>query len=441
MPKNKKTIAVIGAGIAGLTCAYELQKKGYLVTVYEKENYVGGRMSTRTKDGFPMDTGANHLANVYTHMRELVDELGLEWNQMEFLNYKIIHRHHRDSLNMGHAMPLLSDISKKTKFKLALRALLDTRKKTDFFNLSTAVQYDNDTAANFAEHALTKEAHDYIVDPFVTTYQFHRANELSVAVGYAMIRSHYKHKSDWALQRIEGGMIALPQALADKLDVKLSTPIKNIASTDKGVVITTKKGKKTYDAAVLATTANITKKIFPTASSGQQAVLNGTKYATTVGVGFKIPKDTLGDTTIVWVPYVEGGTISGYTNEAMKGKSLIKNGKTLILTWFHEEFAKTIIDKTDKEIFEVTKKELLKVCPYINDESILEPHDLQRWPEAIPKYSQGHLTRVKTFQEHHQGENNIFFAGDYLNAPWTEGALQNGQRTANEVIQKLTNDD
>lgn len=366
-------------------------------------------------------------------MRELVHELGLKWTPMEFLNYEIIHRHHRDSISMEHATPLLQDISKKTKFKLALRALLDTQKKTDFFNLSTATMYDNGTAANFAEHALTKEALDYIVDPFVTTYQFHRASELSVAVGYAMIRSHYKHKSDWALQRIEGGMIALPQALAKKLNVKLSTSVKKIISTNKGVVISTRKEEKIYTAAVLATTANITKKIFPTATPGQKAVLDGTTYATTVGVGFKVPKDTLGETTIVWVPYVEGGTISGYTNEAMKGEALIKNGKTLLLTWFHEEFAKTIINKTDKEIFEITKKELLKVCPYIRDTSILEPHDLQRWPEAIPKYSEGHLTRVKTFQDNHQGEQNIFFAGDYLNAPWTEGALQNGQRTAEEV--------
>ena len=60
MNKHKK-IAVIGAGIAGLSCAYELQKAGHNVTVFEKESYIGGRMATRTKEGLPFDIGADHL--------------------------------------------------------------------------------------------------------------------------------------------------------------------------------------------------------------------------------------------------------------------------------------------------------------------------------------------------------------------------------------------
>jgi monoamine oxidase len=39
-------IIVVGAGIAGLHCAIELVKKGHTVTLYEKYNYVGGRMYT-----------------------------------------------------------------------------------------------------------------------------------------------------------------------------------------------------------------------------------------------------------------------------------------------------------------------------------------------------------------------------------------------------------
>jgi len=37
-----KKVAIIGAGISGLTAAYELAKRGYTVTVYEKEDQAGG---------------------------------------------------------------------------------------------------------------------------------------------------------------------------------------------------------------------------------------------------------------------------------------------------------------------------------------------------------------------------------------------------------------
>ena len=39
-------IAVIGAGLAGLTCAYRLQQAGYAATVYEASDRVGGRCWT-----------------------------------------------------------------------------------------------------------------------------------------------------------------------------------------------------------------------------------------------------------------------------------------------------------------------------------------------------------------------------------------------------------
>lgn len=42
---KSKNIAVVGAGISGLTAAYYLKKFGYAVTVYEASHRVGGRMT------------------------------------------------------------------------------------------------------------------------------------------------------------------------------------------------------------------------------------------------------------------------------------------------------------------------------------------------------------------------------------------------------------
>lgn len=421
-----KKIAVIGAGIAGLTCAYELQKAGHTVVVYEKEHYVGGRMSTREKDGFPMDIGANHLANVYTHMRKYADELGLTWGPMHFLNYRVIKN--------GKLTRLLEGISNWSRFKLGIQSFFGVRKKTDFFDLNTAAKYDTDNAGHFIEKKVGKEALDYLIDPFVSTYQFHGADEMSLGVVYAMMRSHYQNKGDWALQNIKGGMIALPQALADTLDMHLGEGVVEVNPTEKGVLIKTKKEEKHFDLAVLATTTNISEKIYPKATEAQKKLFSTTEYATTIGVGFKVPKDLLGNLTIAWVPHAESGTISGYTHEAMKGPDLIQGDTTLLLTWFHESFAKTIIDKSDKEIFEIARKELTKHCPLITDASVLKPHDLQRWPEAMPKYKHGHLKLVKEFLDSHQGEHNVYLCGDYLNAPWTEGALRNGQAVAETIL-------
>lgn len=54
-------IAVIGAGISGLTCARQLQIQGHSVTVYEKSREVSGRMSTRQTEFGGFDYGAQYL--------------------------------------------------------------------------------------------------------------------------------------------------------------------------------------------------------------------------------------------------------------------------------------------------------------------------------------------------------------------------------------------
>ena len=50
---NKKHVIIVGAGLSGLSAAYELTKVGHDVDIVEMQNRVGGRVKTlREKDGF-----------------------------------------------------------------------------------------------------------------------------------------------------------------------------------------------------------------------------------------------------------------------------------------------------------------------------------------------------------------------------------------------------
>ncbi|MEZ4864474.1 MAG: NAD(P)/FAD-dependent oxidoreductase [Caldilineaceae bacterium] len=70
-------IAVVGAGPAGLTAAYRLQKAGHRVEVLEASSVIGGRThSARFGPGHLCDTGAGWLATFYTSTLLLFDELG-----------------------------------------------------------------------------------------------------------------------------------------------------------------------------------------------------------------------------------------------------------------------------------------------------------------------------------------------------------------------------
>jgi protoporphyrinogen oxidase len=59
-----RRVAVVGAGIAGLTAATELRRNGIDVTVYEASDHVAGlAASHRDDDGFSYDTGAHFVTN------------------------------------------------------------------------------------------------------------------------------------------------------------------------------------------------------------------------------------------------------------------------------------------------------------------------------------------------------------------------------------------
>jgi predicted NAD/FAD-dependent oxidoreductase len=74
MKQESKTL-IIGAGISGLMAGKTLSSSGYLVTIIEKSNGVGGRMATRRFKGGVFDHGAQFFTARDPEFLKLVDGL------------------------------------------------------------------------------------------------------------------------------------------------------------------------------------------------------------------------------------------------------------------------------------------------------------------------------------------------------------------------------
>jgi len=55
------SVAIIGAGCSGLAAAHELRDAGYVVTIFEQSQEVGGRAASRDLQGFIYDYGAQYI--------------------------------------------------------------------------------------------------------------------------------------------------------------------------------------------------------------------------------------------------------------------------------------------------------------------------------------------------------------------------------------------
>ncbi len=71
-------IGIIGAGVAGLTAAYEFSKAGHNVTIYESAPFIGGQASTIEVGGGRLERGYHHLFTNDTDIIELMAELGVD---------------------------------------------------------------------------------------------------------------------------------------------------------------------------------------------------------------------------------------------------------------------------------------------------------------------------------------------------------------------------
>lgn len=95
-----KKIAIVGAGLAGITLAQKLNKF-FTVTIFEKSRGVGGRMATRRCDGFEFDHGAQYFTAKSSLFNEYIkplihldivtrwDARFVEFNSKKILNKRV----------------------------------------------------------------------------------------------------------------------------------------------------------------------------------------------------------------------------------------------------------------------------------------------------------------------------------------------------------------
>jgi monoamine oxidase len=78
-------VVVVGAGLAGLTCAYRLKRSGINATVYEANTRLGGRCRTRRGDfaqGQTAEHGGELIDQGHAAIRHLAQELGLQLDNL-----------------------------------------------------------------------------------------------------------------------------------------------------------------------------------------------------------------------------------------------------------------------------------------------------------------------------------------------------------------------
>lgn len=91
-----KTAVIVGGGLAGLACAYELSQRGFEITLLEKSPQFGGKIASWqvevAGEKFRMEHGFHGFFPQYYNLNGLVSELGIEDNFKSLNFYSVLYR-------------------------------------------------------------------------------------------------------------------------------------------------------------------------------------------------------------------------------------------------------------------------------------------------------------------------------------------------------------
>ncbi|MGL5921905.1 FAD-dependent oxidoreductase [Chroococcidiopsis sp.] len=93
---QSKSVVVVGGGLAGLACAYELSQRGFAVTLLERSPQLGGKIASwqveAAGETFMMEHGFHGFFPQYYNLKSIVAELEIQDNFRSLNSYAVLYR-------------------------------------------------------------------------------------------------------------------------------------------------------------------------------------------------------------------------------------------------------------------------------------------------------------------------------------------------------------
>jgi monoamine oxidase len=441
-----KTVTVIGAGLAGLSAAYDLQRAGWRVTVLEARDRVGGRVySVRSfSNGLVAEAGGEFIEDSHARMLALAKQFDLKlgrvgsWQGQEgdWASFEGKSGPMSDANIWGTNLP-----SEIRKIWAALAEL--GKQVPDPHQPQAAPEAQHLDQQSTAEWLDGLNVHPLAKNDFVQhvrseyTTEPERHSLLDLARNAAMFYSTTERKSNWC---VIGGNDLIPRALADGLsDVRLNTVVTSISAMDDGVMVAHKIGNsyRTISSAfaILAVPLSTARliKFDPPLPPAHQSMINEVSYGTVTKVMIQYRKRFWNDNG--WNGRLATDAPIVYTWHAT---SHFDAEDGIITVYTGGEPGAKLAALPDEERIRVAVAEVEKVFP--GSSELIEHTATVAWPNE--PFSRGSYMALGPgevtahWRTLFEPAGCLFFAGEHATAyqGYMEGAVESGQRAAAMIL-------
>ena len=456
-----KSVAIIGAGISGLTAAFYLKRAGIPVTVFDAGSRVGGAIQSLRQDGYLAEFGPNTILETSPKIGQLIRDAGLESRRLApdpKAEARFVVRYKRPVAMPGSPLGFLTAdlFSPRAKLAVMLEPFVPPRR--DGVEESIAEFVVRRLGREFLDHAIdAMVAGVYAGDPASLSVQqaFPKlaaleANYGSLIKGQIFGARERRKRGEIAKDRapkfsFDEGLQVLPDTLRDRLGdaVRLNALVTRLTRTSSGwtLDLRTKDGasRSEHSAVIYAGTAFKLAELLVEAGGSHPDLTPFSEIrhppVASVVLGFRRedvshPCEGFG----ALIPKVEGFKILG----SIFSSSLVPNrapaGHITLTSYVGGERYPDLAALPPEDLYEVTQQDLRILFGVRGSPTF---RHCAYYPQAIPQYNVGFgryralMTKIET------NVPGLFFAGHFRDGISLGDSIVSGCNIAERVEKSM----
>jgi protoporphyrinogen/coproporphyrinogen III oxidase len=472
---DRRTVAVIGGGVAGLTAAFLLKDAGLAVTVLEGSPRLGGKLSVSEVGGVAVDAGAEALLARRPEGVGLIGELGLA-GELETPGTTAAGIWTRGQVR---ALPRRQFMGVPADFdELGATGILSggglTRARQDL-SLPDSASGGDESVTSRVGARFGHEVVDRLVEPLLGGVYAGRCEDLSFEATLPALAHAARGRRSLTqaaasilppapppgqpaagqpapppvFTTLTGGLGTLPAALADASGaaVRTSAMVRELARTSTGWRLTVGSAhapeQLDADAVIIAVPGRPASRLLAGVAGAGAGALAEIRYASMAIITLAYP-ETAFDVPLTrsgfLVPAVDGKAVKAVTFSSVKWPHLRRGdpGLHIVRCSVGRLGEDAVLQRDDPELAGLAAADLADATGVRGD-----PVDVRvsRWGGGLPQYSVGHLDRVARIRAGIAAEPGLAVCGAAYDGVGIPACISTARLAVDQVLAYLGSQD
>jgi oxygen-dependent protoporphyrinogen oxidase len=460
-------VAVVGGGVTGLVAAFRLAEAAekdakLFIDIIDASHRLGGKILTERIDGFLVEGGPDTFLVRKPEGIALCKELGLEGRVIPTNGHRrrsfVAHGGRLHELPDGMSGLVPSRIAPLFRSSVLspwgkLRAAAEP-----FVKRRPAEDEAEESVASFVRRRLGTQAYDNLVEPLLCGIHAGDGEQLSLEATAPILKDMEEEygsilrglrlsskaaaaeltKYDTPFVSLAGGMQELVDALIARLapaNVHTNTSVKRIERDGTGFRLELDSGEAiTAGAVVLATPTHVAAELLAPLDASAAALLRQIPAVSNaaVSMGFKapdVPHELAGYGYVVPRSERRRALACSWASSKLPGRA--PEGHVLLRV-FLGRAGQEVDDGTDDDTLIAEAREELRSTLGVVEAPVFSR--VFRYPNAMPQYTLGHLTRVAELDRAIAETKGIFLAGNAYHGVGIPDCIRSGQKAAFKAL-------